>query len=307
MTRPPKIAGLFEGYGGLTMAARSVLGGDLAWYSEIEPAACRVLAHHYPGISNHGDVTAIDWTAVERPDVLTGGFPCTDVSHAGLGAGLNPATRSGLWSHMARAIDQLRPRLVLIENVRGLLSADALCDVEPCPWCLGDDSRSPLRALGAVLGDLANRGYDARWVGVRASDPPVRAPHERYRIFIAAHPHGQRLEGPWGPGEDAGEQHPSASAAQAVSGFPWGEYTDAIRTWEHQTGRPAPGPVGADGEESPRFAEWMMGLPDGHVTAVPGVSGAQQLRMLGNGVLPAQAAFALSYLLAPASTAVVAA
>lgn len=132
-----RYGGLFEGYGGLTQAVLSVLGGTLAWYSEIEPAACRVLAHHHPGVLNLGDITAVDWDTVEPVDVLGGGFPCQDVSAAGRRAGLRPGTRSGLWSHMAHAIAVLRPRLVVIENVRGLLSAPADSDVETVPVVSG--------------------------------------------------------------------------------------------------------------------------------------------------------------------------
>lgn len=139
--RPAQI-GLFEGYGGLSMAVEDVLDAELVAYSEIEPAACRLLAHHHPDVPNLGDVTAIDWASVAidkgRPLIITAGFPCQDVSLAGRRAGIRPGTRSGLWSHTAYAIDQLRPDLVLIENVRGLLSAAAASDVEPCPWCLGD-------------------------------------------------------------------------------------------------------------------------------------------------------------------------
>lgn len=121
---------------------------------------------------------------------------CQDVSTAGLRRGVRPGTRSGLWTVMAQAVDALQPRLVVIENVRGLLSADAHCDVEPCPFCVGDGSDSPLRALGAVLGDLAELGYDARWGGVRASD--AGAPHRRERVFIVAYPAGVGWERPWG-------------------------------------------------------------------------------------------------------------
>lgn len=178
---------LFAGYEGLGMGIAEVLDVDLAWVSEIEPGPSAVLAHHHPGVPNHGDITTIDWATVQRVHVLTGGFPCQDVSAAGKGAGLRPGTRSGLWSHMAYAIDQLRPGLVIIENVRGLLSADAHCDMEPCPWCVGDgEGVSPLRALGAVLGDLADLGYDAAWCGLRAAD--VGAPHGRFRIFVVAWP-----------------------------------------------------------------------------------------------------------------------
>src|SRR5690606_40264008 len=69
------------------------------------------------------DLTATDFTQVEQVDVITGGFPCQDVSHAGRRAGLirdgEGRTRSGLWGEMLRAIDTLRPRLVVAENVRG--------------------------------------------------------------------------------------------------------------------------------------------------------------------------------------------
>lgn len=166
MSTPQQI-GLFEGYGGLSMAVEDVLGAELVAYSEIDPAASKLLAYHHPGVPNLGDITAIGWHEAaatldrSRAVIVTGGFPCQDLSLAGVGKGLRPGTRSGLWTHMAYGIDQLCPDLVVIENVRGLLSADAACDLEPCPWCLGDDEGRPLRALGAVLGDLADLGYDA--------------------------------------------------------------------------------------------------------------------------------------------------
>lgn len=177
---------LFAGAGALELAVGGVLGARPVWFVENDPAATKVLERHWPGVPNHGDITAVDWTGVDPVDVLTGGFPCTDVSSAGKRAGLRPGTRSGLWSHMAYAISQLRPKLVIIENVRGLLSTDAHCDLEPCPWCLGDNEGRPLRALGAVLGDLASLGYVGRWHGLRASD--VGAPHGRFRVFITAWP-----------------------------------------------------------------------------------------------------------------------
>jgi DNA (cytosine-5)-methyltransferase 1 len=102
-----KIGSLFSGYEGLGMAVQSVLGGDIAWVSDIDPGACKILAHRYPDVPNIGDITTVDWSAVEPVDVLTGGFPCQDVSSAGKRAGLHTETRSGLWAQMARAIDEL--------------------------------------------------------------------------------------------------------------------------------------------------------------------------------------------------------
>ena len=188
----PRIGELFAGYGGLGMAVQQVYGGDLAWYSEFDDAPSRIMAHHHPGVPNYGDVTAIDWGEIPRVDILTGGFPCQDVSVAGRRAGMTDGTRSGLWSHMAHAIDVLRPQLVVIENVGGLFSAEATSVVESHPWCLGDGGTGSdtvfLRALDAVLSTLSELGYDAEWTALRASD--VGAPHGRLRVFITAHPSG---------------------------------------------------------------------------------------------------------------------
>lgn len=184
----PLIGSMFSGYAGLDEAVRQVFGGRVVWVSEIDKGASKILAHHWPDVPNLGDISAVDFTAVEQADIHTGGFPCQDVSHAGRRAGLNASTRTGLWSQMCRAIEEQKPRLVVAENVRGLLNATAASDVEPCPLCMGDGAGEPMRALGAVLADLAELGYDARWIGVRASD--VGAPHERFRVFILAWPAG---------------------------------------------------------------------------------------------------------------------
>lgn len=182
-----RIGSLFSGYGGLEMGVAGVLGGDVAWHVENDPAPATVLRHRFPGIPNHGDIRAVDWGSLEPVDVLTGGFPCQDVSTAGRRVGITNASRSGLWSEFARAIDVMRPGLVVIENVRGLLSASADSAMEPDPFSLGDGSGRPtLNAFGVVLGELAVLGYDARWAGVRAAD--AGAPHARFRVFVIAHP-----------------------------------------------------------------------------------------------------------------------
>lgn len=76
----------------------------------------------------------------------------------------------------------------------------------------------------------------------------------------------------------------------------FGQYAAAIARWEPVIGRPAPDPA-IDGRLSPLFVEWLMGLPAGWVTDVPGLSRAQQLKALGNGVVPQQAAAALSHMI----------
>jgi len=184
-----KIGSLFSGYGGLDLAVTAVTGAHVVWHCEWEDAPSAILDKNFPGVPNFKDVSKVDWTSVEPVDILTGGFPCQDLSLAGRRAGLKDGTRSGLWSEFHKAIETLKPRLVVIENVRGLLSATAHSNVEQCPWCVGDEPSEPsLRALGAVLGDLADIGYDAKWTSVRASD--AGAPHSRFRVFIIAYPRG---------------------------------------------------------------------------------------------------------------------
>ena len=182
-----KIGSLFSGYGGLDLAVAEAFGAEVAWHCEWDDAPAKILERNFPGVPNFRDVSKVDWAAVEPVDILTGGFPCQDLSLAGKRAGLRDGTRSGLWSEFAEAIRVIQPKFVVIENVRGLLSASAYSDLEFCPWCMGDESGEPvLRALGAVLGDLADIGYDAEWTGIRAAD--AGAPHNRFRVFIVAYP-----------------------------------------------------------------------------------------------------------------------
>lgn len=262
-----RIGSLCSGYEGLGMAVSSVMGGEVAWVADIDDGAAKILAHRFPGVPNVGDITAANWHAVEPVDILTAGFPCQDVSCAGARKGLRAGTRTGIWSHVATAIDVLRPRLVFLENVRGLLSAGADSDMESCPWCLGDSGdESALRALGAVLGDLADIGFDAEWQVVSAAD--AGAPHRRERVFILAWPAadakaagegrrlgtggGTRRDAPVGieartesrhrhgtPAEDAdravGGQRRLAAPGQAESGRPWAD-----------TGRSGGAPATAD-------------------------------------------------------------
>lgn len=179
---------MFTGAGMLDVAAMSLFDdASLAWHCENGRAASRVLAHHWPDVPNHGDVREIDWATTEPVDIITAGFPCQDVSTAGRQAGLTASTRSGLWSYVCVAIAAHRPRLVIIENVRGLLSAPAVRNMESGPDVMGDNNSQPvLRALGAVLGDLATLGFNADWTMLRASD--VGACHHRARVFVLAYP-----------------------------------------------------------------------------------------------------------------------
>jgi DNA (cytosine-5)-methyltransferase 1 len=182
-----KIGSLFSGYGGLDLAVTAVTGGEVVWHCEWDDAPAKILEHNFPGIPNYRDVSKVDFTQVEKVDILTGGFPCQDLSLAGKRAGLKEGTRSGLWHEFARAIEELQPKLVVIENVRGLLSAKADNGMEYSQEDLDDWGGQPVfTAIQAVLGSLADIGYDAKWCGLRAAD--AGAPHNRFRVFIIAYP-----------------------------------------------------------------------------------------------------------------------
>jgi DNA (cytosine-5)-methyltransferase 1 len=182
-----KIGSLFSGYGGLDLAVMNLLDAEVVWHCEWEKAPSAILDKHFPGVPNYRDVSKVDFSTIEQVDILTGGFPCQDLSLAGKRAGLQDGTRSGLWSEFARAIETIKPRLVVIENVRGILTAKASNGMEYSPEVLAElGSRPVLTAIQAVLGDLADLGYDAKWSGVRASDSG--AAHNRFRMFIIAFP-----------------------------------------------------------------------------------------------------------------------
>ena len=155
------------------------------------------------------------WPDIPPPvEIICAGFPCQDVSVAGNRAGLKDGTRTGLWSQVVRAITELQPRLVVLENVPGIFTASAAGDVEPCPVCLGDGSGEHLRALDAVLADLAAIGFDADWTVVPASG--VGAAHKRERWFCTAYPSGQPWSFEYGDGGVAADAGSGQLARIAV-------------------------------------------------------------------------------------------
>ena len=167
-----RLGSLFSGVDGLALGIEAVTDAETAWVCEWDVNASIVLAERFPSAPNFRDITAVRWEDVEPVDILCGGFPCQPFSTAGRRKGT--ADDRWMWPEFARAIRLLRPRHVFVENVSALL-ADA-------------------GAFGAVLGDLAEVGYHARWTCVRASD--VGAPHRRERLFLlATDTRSQRLDG----------------------------------------------------------------------------------------------------------------
>jgi DNA (cytosine-5)-methyltransferase 1 len=159
---------LFSGIGGIDLGLERA-GMTCAWQSEIDPYACRVLKKHWPSVPNLGDITQIKGDDVEPVNILCGGFPCQDISQTATGWERpgTAGTRSGLWRHFARLINDIRPQWVIVENVGAI--------------------RYRGRGFDRVLRDLAAIGYDAEWEVFPAAS--VGAPHKRARLWLVAHPH----------------------------------------------------------------------------------------------------------------------
>jgi len=149
---------LFAGIGGFDLGLERA-GMQCKWQVEIDDYASRVLAKHWPNVHRERDIRECGSCNLERVDVICGGFPCQDISYAGLGAGLD-GERSGLFFEAIRVVRELQPRVVVLENVAALLT----------------------RGLDRVLGTLAEIGYDAEWHCIPAAS--VGAPHIRDRVFI---------------------------------------------------------------------------------------------------------------------------
>ena len=273
MNAPLRVGSLFSGYGGLDMALHSVTDTGLAWVCDNNPTAAAILRHHHPHVPNLDDITEVDWNSAEPVDVITAGFPCQDISDAGQRAGITKGTNSGLWRHVIRAARVLRPRLIILENVAAITS----------------------RGLDTVAGDLSENGYDARWCTLRASD--IGAPHQRNRWFAIAQAttsDADSLRRERSRDSRDRRERPAYHDRGPIEW--WGRYAAAVSRWENVLGRYAPAPTCDRGRLSPAFVEWMMGLPEGHVTDVPGLSPGAMLRCLGNGVVPQQAATAIRHL-----------
>lgn len=153
-----RIGSIFSGIGGLELGLERAGVGHTVWQCECDPYALRVLAKHWPTAQRFDDVRHVDACA-PAVDLICAGFPCQDISYAGLNAGLT-GERSGLFFELMRCVRALRPKLLVLENVAALLG----------------------RGMGDVLAALASCGYDAEWDCIPAQ--AVGSPQLRDRIFI---------------------------------------------------------------------------------------------------------------------------
>ncbi len=283
-----KIGSLCTGYGGLDLAVEAHFNAKTIWCAEFDKQASHVIEQRF-GIPNYGDIKSINWSELEPIDILTAGYPCQPFSHAGQRKGLNDERH--IFPFIMQAVSILRPKILVLENVRGHLS-------------LG---------FNEVLKALAQHGYNAIWKIVRASD--AGAPHQRARLFIIAYSINcgcaQRnaigFESPQSKPENNGciTNSDSHSCEESRRAFEilfgssrkvqnqtnWNEY----RFSPEMDRQEVPDTLDKDGKLNTLFVEYMMGLPVGWVTDC-GLTRAQQLKMLGNGVVPQQAKLALELL-----------
>jgi DNA (cytosine-5)-methyltransferase 1 len=188
-----RVLDLFSGIGGFSLGLERTGGFETVAFCEIEEFPRRVLAKHWPNVPCYRDVrelTAERLAAdgIAGVDVITGGFPCQDLSSAGRRAGIGEGTRSGLYAEVLRLAGDLRPKFIIMENVAGLLSGP---------------SEQPGRWFGRVLADLACLRYDAEWENIPAA--ALGAPHRRERVWIVAYPaenNDAQLECIYRSGED---------------------------------------------------------------------------------------------------------
>ena len=172
-----KVLDLFAGIGGFTLGLERA-GFETVAFCEIEPYAQKVLRKNWPEVPIYDDVRTITAERLASDgigvDVITGGFPCQDISVAGNQAGIADGTRSGLWSECARLIGELQPRYAIFENVTNLLNG------ERGDW------------FKRVLWDISALGYDAEWHCIPASE--LGAHHHRDRVWIICYPREVLLE-----------------------------------------------------------------------------------------------------------------
>ena len=280
-----KIGSLCTGYGGLDMAVEAFFNAEMVWCAENDKYASKLIEQRF-NKPNLGDIKLIDWATVEPIDILTAGYPCQPFSHAGQRKGTDDDRH--IWPHIIKAISILRPKFIILENVRGHLS-------------LG---------FKEVLSDLAQNGYDAKWRIVRASD--IGAPHQRARLFIIAYSYGEGLQrNRWqerGFGSEFAtdtnsdacqksrrtDREVSATDRGLQSRQDIGQARSKHRFSRSMEREAIPNALD-QGKLNAKFVEYIMGLPGGWVTDLD-LSRSQQLKILGNGVVPQQAYYALELL-----------
>ncbi len=164
MTEKLRLLDTFAGIGGFSYAAEKLVGGfETVQFIEIDPYCHKVLNKNFPNIPIHDDITTYR-AKPHSADIITGGFPCQDLSQAGRRKGITETSRSGLWFELIRTIRMVRPKYFILENVSAILT----------------------NGLDIVLRDIYEAGYDAEWCCIPSSF--VGACHQRDRWWLLGFP-----------------------------------------------------------------------------------------------------------------------
>ena len=314
-----RIGSLCTGYGGLDMAVEAYFDATTIWVSEIDKYASQLIEQRIAK-PNLGNLKIIDWSSVDEIDILTAGYPCQPFSQAGFRKGEKDERH--LWPYIKEAIGHLQPKFVILENVRGHLSLgfkEVLKDLTE----IGYDSRwtvvrasdvgAPHRrerifvvaypqrtnanGFGFPLGyiEVGEKGYQGQ--------PQLELGELEQTVIPNSH-HLRRV----GTMQGLQGRHDTCSSLQLLE--PSLDSSVELKPHDGKVQRlgrrftprcdmhlqVVPNPLDQDDKLNAKFVEYMMGLPDGWVTDI-GLSRAQQLKILGNGVVPQQAHYALELLL----------
>ena len=314
-----KIGSLCTGYGGLDMAVEAFFDAEMVWCAEIDKYASQLITTRFDK-PNLGDIKQIDWDTVEPIDILTAGYPCQPFSTAGQRKGTDDQRH--IWPHIIKAISILRPSIIILENVRGHLSLgfkDVLKDLAEngydARWQIvrASDVGAPHQRARLFIIAYPKGG----WSRIESS----RIPQGNARLscnseFIANTDSDARTESrraireisTTGDGlqewQNQGQTRCECGGSCKTNCNTDNQYQSHNRQMQKLGRRFAtrcemsvqdiPNPL-VEGKLNAVFVEYMMGLPTGWVTDLP-LSRAQQLKMLGNGVVPQQAYYALELL-----------
>lgn len=319
-----KIGSLCSGYGGLDLAVEAVFEAKTVWMCDIDKYANIAIEHNW-NIPNLGDLKNVNWNNVEKIDILTAGYPCQPFSQAGQRKGIND--KRHIWPHIKKIIGTLQPRWVILENVRGHLSLgfkEVLKDLTEIGY---DTKWAIVRASDVGAPHQRARLFIVAYPNSHAHSQSRRTTQsickKAKKIIDGSdrkidwcccetlkYTDTNRVRQSLGNHECSQEKHHRQSQFEFIKLeqtcgntdnqqlSPNGKMQELGRRFDTRFAmsmRPIPNPLD-DGKLNTKFVEYMMGLPEGWITNLP-ISRAQQFKLLGNGVVPQQAEYAIKQLL----------
>jgi len=245
-----KYLSLFSGVGGFELGIGDK--HECIGYSEIDKYATEVYQKHFPNHKNYGDITKINEKELPDFDLLVGGFPCQAFSIAGKRGGFED-TRGTLFFEIARIVREKQPRLLLLENVKGLLSHDKG------------------QTFYTIISTLDELGYDIQWQVLNSKNHGV--PQNRERVFIIGHLRGTSRPEVFPIGQDDKESAESREVCTSA--------TVSTRTGSTAGGQQFIGEDASIRRLTPKECERLQGFPDNWTE---GCSDTQRYKCCGNAV-----------------------